>query len=268
MKKITKNLRQLRELYRSTTSRAIPAGVVLYTGPSLIDGITPIVVVATGLDRSTTNEKTGPMIQTWIMRADIPPHRAVYAGLDAPICGGCPFAGGNGCYVITAFGPRAVWGAWKNGVYETYNPDRHDILFAETGLRIGSYGDPTAAPFKMWKHLADLAPMHAGYTHSWKIGRFWRFRSLIMASTHSETENQLAQSRGWRTFRAKRDDEPAAADEIVCPASAEAGYTKDCASCGACNGNRNQGARRSVVINIHGSRSTIALAKRALPVLA
>ena len=263
----TISTKALRNEYRNRTGRTIPAGVVLYEGPSLIDGETPIVIIATGLDRSTTNEKTGPLIQTWIMRADIPPHRAVYDGADEPICGGCPFKSGNGCYVVTAFGPRAIWGAYKNGVYETYDPAAHDYIFASTGLRIGSYGDPTAGPYKLWKRLADLAPMRTGYTHQWRIGRFWRFRALIMASTHSAEENELAQSKGWRTFRAKDPAQPVAGNEIVCPASAEAGYTKDCATCGACNGNANGGSRRSVVIDIHGSIATVAMARRALPVL-
>lgn len=259
--------RALRELYRANTGELIPAGIVLYEGPSLIDGETPIVIIATGLDRSTTNEKTGPMIQTWILRADIPPHIAVYEGLDGPICGGCQFAGGNGCYVVTAFGPRAIWGAWKRGVYELYDPARHDILFEHTGLRLGSYGDPVAGPYRLWSRLAALAPYRTGYSHQWKDRRFWRFRRLIMASTHSEEENQLAASLGWRTFRAKLPNEPAAVNEIVCPASAEREFAKDCASCGACNGAADGIGRRSIVIDIHGSRATTALAtKTYLPI--
>ena len=64
-------------------------GVVLYRGPSRLDGA-PIVVVATGLQRPSENEKTGPMVQTWILRSDEHPVSAVHSGADASICGDCP----------------------------------------------------------------------------------------------------------------------------------------------------------------------------------
>ena len=61
-------------------------GVILYRGPSLIDG-KPIVVIATGLKRRSKNSKTMDMIQTWILRADINPKDAIYNGEDASISG-------------------------------------------------------------------------------------------------------------------------------------------------------------------------------------
>lgn len=73
------------------------SGLILFNGPSVLDG-SPIVVVAT---KNTTNQKTGPMIQTWIIRADMAPAVAVKKGADTAICGKCPhrhFSGG-GCYV-------------------------------------------------------------------------------------------------------------------------------------------------------------------------
>ena len=49
-----------------------PNGRILYEGPSMLDGA-PIVVIATGFAERSGNDKTGAMIQTWILRADIPP---------------------------------------------------------------------------------------------------------------------------------------------------------------------------------------------------
>jgi hypothetical protein len=46
--------------------------IVLYRGPSLLDG-SPIVAIAT---IGSTNVKTGPMVQTWILRADMNPLEA------------------------------------------------------------------------------------------------------------------------------------------------------------------------------------------------
>ena len=48
---------------------ARPPGVILYSGPSRIDN-EPIVVIATF---DSDNEKTGKMIQTWIIRRDLSP---------------------------------------------------------------------------------------------------------------------------------------------------------------------------------------------------
>ena len=64
------------------------AGVILYEGPSMIDGA-PIVVIANRIDTDSNNAKTGAMVQTFIMRQDIAPHEATKTGDDASICGDC-----------------------------------------------------------------------------------------------------------------------------------------------------------------------------------
>ena len=66
----------------------LPKGVVLYRGPSLLDG-KPIVCIATGLRSPSGNPKTGPMVQTWIMREDVAPHTAQKSGEDSSVCGDC-----------------------------------------------------------------------------------------------------------------------------------------------------------------------------------
>ena len=53
-------------------AHAKPLGVILFEGPSLIDGA-PIAVIATGFQRRTANSKTGDMVQTWIIRSDREP---------------------------------------------------------------------------------------------------------------------------------------------------------------------------------------------------
>ena len=49
-----------------------PNGVVIYDGPSLIDG-KPILCILTVLIRKSKNPKTVNMLQTWIVRKDIHP---------------------------------------------------------------------------------------------------------------------------------------------------------------------------------------------------
>ena len=68
---------------------SLPKGVVLYRGPSKLDG-EPIVCIATGLKAPSKNPKTGTMVQTWILREDVAPHKAQKTGEDSSVCGDCP----------------------------------------------------------------------------------------------------------------------------------------------------------------------------------
>src|SRR5512145_2281288 len=67
-----------------------PIGLVLYEGPSRITG-EPIVVILTGLVRPSKNQKTGPMLQCWILRRDMNPIKAGERGKATltAICGVC-----------------------------------------------------------------------------------------------------------------------------------------------------------------------------------
>src|SRR5215471_15345831 len=96
-------------------------GVVLYDGASLLDG-SPIVAIATGLDRPSTNPKTGTMIQTYILAREQTPLEALRSGSDRSVCGDCPFSSlANGgiatCYVNVAQGPQSVYRAYLRGAY-------------------------------------------------------------------------------------------------------------------------------------------------------
>ena len=60
-------------------------GFIIYEGRSAIDRA-PIVVILTGL-KPSKNSKTGAMLQTWILRADMHPLEALRTGADRAICG-------------------------------------------------------------------------------------------------------------------------------------------------------------------------------------
>ena len=108
--------------------RTKPLGIVLYEGPSLIDGA-PIVVIATGFQRPSANAKTGDMLQTWILRADVNPLQAIHTGRDVSVCGDCPLRGlletrqrrtinrRLACYVAIHQAPLAVHDAYRRGRY-------------------------------------------------------------------------------------------------------------------------------------------------------
>lgn len=241
---------------------------IIYRGPSKLDGA-PIIVVATGLAADSRNAKTGAMIQTWILRADISPTDAVHTGQDASICGGCPHRGiiengrnvNRSCYVLEFQAPASIYRSAARGNVPTVDsPAAIAELGRDRNVRLGSYGDPAAVPAYMWRALTRYARMHAGYTHQCRSGAHNHLRDLVMASCDSERDRTDAAARGWRTFRVRARDAAIMPREAVCPASAEAGHKITCADCGACSGVT--GRRTSgITIIAHGSSARAKYAR-------
>lgn len=235
-------------------------GVILWEGASVIDGA-PIVVIATGLAKSSSNGKTGDLIQTWILRADISPIEAIKTGADVSICGTCPHRGtivdganvGRSCYVTVFQAPLVVWKAYKAGKYQKAQNLRG--MFTGKRVRLGAYGDPAAAPFAMWDAALEGAAAHTGYTHAWRDCEP-SFARYVMASCDNEQDYADAKAQGWRTFRVRKAGEALNAREIVCPASKEAGEKTSCAACVACGGHAAK-ARVDIAIIAHGAASKV-----------
>jgi len=229
-----------------------PTGMILYRGPSMLDGA-PIIAIVTGLDGKARNTKTGLMLQTWIMRDDIAPHEALKTGDDASVCGDCqhrPINGGA-CYVRVFQAPLVVWKAAQRGIYaQAADLDAMRKAGAGRVVRLGSYGDPAAVPAAIWRALVANAAAHTGYTHQWRNAP--DLADLCMASADSPEEATQAQAQGWRTFRVRAASEAVQSKEFVCPASKEAGQKTDCASCRACGGTSSK-AKASPVIIAHGA---------------
>lgn len=249
------------------------AGVVFYEGPSAIDG-RPIVAIAT---TGTRNKKTGPLVQTWILRADVSPVNAINTGADSSVCGSCPLRGiianstrvkrkkvnrFRSCYVRVGQAPNEIWKAYRRGAYPTLDalsPAMRRAL-RNSLLRRGSYGDPVAVPRAAWDALAELVKpgKHPGYTHQWDSPAAAGWQTDLMASVQTLDERARAVAAGWRTFRIVKSVDELQDGEILCPASPEAGSTKTCEQCGACNGRRDsRDLRHSVAIPGHGSRFAV-----------
>jgi hypothetical protein len=246
--------------------RGVWCGVILYEGPSALDGA-PIVVIANRITSASDNGKTGAMVQSFVIRSDVDPVTALNTGADASICGNCQHrprierrAGKSKrvrtCYVNVGRSVRSVYAAYQRGRYARpgvdYDARILPALFAGLAFRSGTYGDPTAAPYQVWRAATLLARAITGYTHQWKQKRFRHFARLCMASVDSVAEMAEAHAMGWRTFRVRTRQEPKQAGEAICPASAEAGHKTDCAACSACGG-LSAKARVSMVIIAHGS---------------
>jgi len=226
-------------------------GIVLFEGPSNIDGA-PIVVIATGLETPSANRKTGPMVQTWILRSDVSPVAASRSALDESVCGTCPLrwsvARGTDsplCYVNIGQAPLGIYRAYVSGSYARASVD----VLTGRAVRFGAYGDPAAAPLSLWKSIARVASMHTGYTHQWR--RFPEYLDVLMASVESERDASYVRSVGARSFRTIADNgTPAKGLEISCPASVEANNRSRCIDCKLCDGKRD-GNVRSITIRIH-----------------
>lgn len=235
-------------------------GYIAYEGPSLIDGA-PIVVIVNKIDTASKNDKTGAIVQTFIIRSDIGPVEALNTGADESICGSCahrPYLIKTGesdeppCYVQVAKSVLSVFNAYKRGRYT--KADSATIAKALAGkiVRIGTYGDPAAAPATMWAQITRYAAGRRGYTHQWDTPGFdvQAWAPLVMASADTIDQAAKANLLGMRVFRVSIgvDVQPG---EASCPASAEAGRKSTCAKCTLCAGTSIKA--RDIVIADHAA---------------
>src|SRR5262249_5310138 len=119
--------------------RAQPNGVVVHRGPSLIDGA-DVIVILTGLAHGSANQKTGDMVQSWILRGDRAPVEALKDGSDRSVCGDCVHRthdGAGSCYVNVAQAPQSVYHAWRRGAYPAASPQQAAELCAGRAVRLG-----------------------------------------------------------------------------------------------------------------------------------
>lgn len=268
---------------KSKNTAAGPAGFVLYEGPSLLDGA-PVAVIAT---METDNPKTGDMVQTWIIRADVDPITASRTGADYSICGTCPLRGtpapekatgwatGRGCYVNLAFAVSGIYKAYKAGRYPRariyggcYFPDAGGLypsimagapaIGKGRAVRLGAYGDPAAVPRWVWDHLTRHATGWTGYSHQLKTPGADVDPGRVMISADTEGDARAAWRRGFRTFRiVAAPSEAVAGSEIICPATPEGGNRTTCENCKLCRGSAT--SARSVAVVAHGNGAGHAL---------
>lgn len=230
-------------------------GVIVYNGPSQWDG-KPIVVVITGLWNRSNNPKTGDMLQSWILMRDIHPHEAIVSGRDESICGHCIHRrnedGKRSCYV-SMNAPGQIWKAFQRGRYPQVSPEEASELVAGKKIRIGAYGDPAMVPVEVWKLLIRHASMTTGYTHQWREMSN-EYSDFCMASVDTAEDAAHAKALGYRTFRCITADESLLDQEVLCPASAEAGKLTTCDECGLCRGSMSDRSTSipTIAITVHG----------------
>ena len=250
--------------------RIFTNSIVVHEGPSPVDG-KPIVVIATGLVTPSTNQKTGPMVQVWIMRSDMPPREALHSGQDVSVCNvgkaRCSFAGQlvdgkateRGCYVVMHQAVSRIYQSYNLGSYPKLSELR-DGAFEGCKVRLGAYGNASIVPLEILETMATTSEGLTGYTQDWRDCDP-RYARYLMASVTSKAEAREAQARGWRTFRvtALHPFDDREVGEVVCPATAEwaekTGFKSDCHTCGMCDGMLS-GKRPNIVEPAHGSAHT------------
>ena len=227
---------------------------ILYEGPSLIDG-QPIVAIATYSDKNT---KTGLMVQTYILCQNIDPRDANKTGADFSICGTCPLKGiptmdpkrklaeKRKCYVRIDQGSLMVWKAYQNGSY----PKTNNISELGRGrmVRLGTYGDPAAVPSYVWNQLLEDAIGHTAYSHQNDIIPI--DKKIFMGSADSLEHAKKFWRDNIRTFRVIQSLDEIQKNEILCPASKEAGRKSTCAKCKLCSGTSSN-SKKSIAIVQH-----------------
>lgn len=231
------------------------SGIILYRGPSRING-QPIVVIMTGMNGRGKNVKTGGLLSTWILCENRNPLSARNHRHDVAICGQCPNRKG-GCYVTLYTAPLSIYRAYKRGKYPHYNSLVHDPLISGKTIRFGAYGDPGAVPLNVWDNLAGLSGSVVGYTHLGGTPLGVGLAAYCMGSVESKEGAIKLQNKGFRTFRVvppSQSSAPLLNNEIKCLALKGV----KCEKCKLCGGNSVPGAK-SITIPAHGGYFQMAI---------
>ena len=231
----------------NTNGRIIAEGVSPYDGA-------PIVLIVTGFDKVSSNDKTGSMLQSWILRTDVKPNEAFKDERGKSVCGNCPHHGSRkgSCYVRWYHAPLSVWNCYKRGNYPHIGNDWH--LFDGQALRMGSAGDPAMFDVEIWRKMLKNTRNHTGYTHQWREAFAQEFKGIVQASCEDVVDKLEANFHDWKTFLVKHESVKDPADSVHCMASIEKGQKTNCATCGLCSG-----SKADVVINAHGATANRVL---------
>lgn len=177
--------------------------------------------------------------------------------LDGANCRDCPFSGnsGNGGCYTHKFNQYVGFLSMLRSIDKTdltpltvAKQSECQEMARNTYVRFGTYGEPSLLPIKLVRKMAAVASSYTGYTHQWNNDWAKEYAKYFMASTHGKLSTKLAKSKGFRSFIAI--DGQNEVDAVQCPASKEAGFKSNCASCGLCSGMLGKG-NKDVKINIH-----------------
>lgn len=230
--------------------------ILLWQGRSPIDD-NPVIALMTGVKNPSRNDKTGNLLQVYIIRADIHPQDAMRIGADYSICGDCIHRGKgkNGtdrsCYV-TPMGINAAYRGYLNPIkwqhWEGVDREAFKTLcqYFRGGIRWGTYGDPAIIPFDIFKDVSQYAKVNLGYTHQWRQPFAFPYKGHLQASCDSVSDHKEASALGWKTFTVVPTGETM--DGHLCQGK----ITTTCEKCKLCDG-----TKADVWIPVHGDRQKV-----------
>jgi hypothetical protein len=227
--------------------------MILHESTSRFNG-EPFAVIATGIDRPSTNVKTGPMIQLTILPTSQHPveaNRAMNAktGQAHTVCNDCPLIK-NGCYVRVESSISAIYRAYKAKSYSSADY----AAFNGQSVRFGAWGEPSLIPLRIIRAIVKRARNWTGYTHQWEKKPARAYKRYLMASVSSLAEKLRANALGWRTFRIVASKAEVLPDEVICPAQT---HKVQCHTCGLCRGNSLKA--KNVAVLAHGGKASLPL---------
>ena len=169
--------------------------------------------------------------------------------LDGSNCMDCPYSGNQGkggCYTHKFnqyIGFLSMLRGIKSDQLTPINQRKFTIIIdmcADSYVRFGTYGEPSLLDVGLVKLMALSAKSWTGYTHQWNKEWANEYAEYFMASTHNKEETNKARLKNYRSFIASTTGTEEA---VTCPASAEAGFKSNCASCGLCSGMLGKGKK-------------------------
>lgn len=209
-----------------------------------------IFVVRKGFTTNTKISNGRPLVQTYtfsVKQWQLASTRKGFEmkeffALDESNCLDCPYsgnAGNSGCYThkfMQYTGFLSMLRSIKASEVTPLTSQKEDIIEKMcTGsyVRFGSYGEPSLVPLYLIKRMAEVSSAWTGYTHQYAKPWAKDYGQYFMASVHSQFEAFEAMNKSYRSFiSTQKGDESA----VSCPASKEAGFKTNCASCGLCSG--------------------------------
>ena len=169
--------------------------------------------------------------------------------LDSSNCMDCPYSGNQGkggCYTHKFNQYVGFLSMLRSIKASDLTPlDAEKFLDAvsmckDSYVRFGTYGEPSLLNYSLVKNMAYASKSWTGYTHQWKKVWALPYSKYFMASTHNKEETYKARQKNYRSFIASTSGTEKA---VTCPASAEAGFKSNCASCGLCSGMLGKGKK-------------------------
>lgn len=236
--------------------------MVAYRGPSLYNG-EEIRVVAFSLKYSSGNRKTGDMMAVSIILDGVKPTRALKTGQSVAVCGDCPHRKLSTCYVpLLHYGDKPWLESSMDADISAASKAISQVAQQGVPLRVGAYGNISAAPFAVVEKLVEATRVrgllqHTSYISDWQTADP-RHARYSMASVQTPMQREAAKALGYRTYRCRLPEESVLDGEVSCPAGKRRkdGHKVTCADCKWCSGTEGRG-KMDVVVEFSGSANQV-----------